>query len=221
MTTKFFDEILGILKNDKRNRFFSGNGELLRNAVYEAAMSLDNELIKLLLSNEKTKKNFFKDVDGVIVFDNISFGRLINNKEFLPDSYTVFKNKIGLIDENSQFISNNGNVVLSFPYKDCVLEGGQTKEDQKRGEIFYNEILAPDEVDRLLAPKVFTKTIKYSKNKIQPECTLTSKDNLIIKGNNLLALTSLAERYRNEVKLAYWDIPYNTDSDSFGCPDPV
>jgi adenine-specific DNA-methyltransferase len=51
-------------------------------------------------------------------------------------------------------ISQSNEVVLSFPYKDCVLEGGQTKDDQKRDEVFYNETLAPDEVDRLLYPKV-------------------------------------------------------------------
>ena len=32
----------------------------------------------------------------------------------------------------------------------CVLEGGQTKEDQNRSEVFYNETLSPDNVDRLL-----------------------------------------------------------------------
>lgn len=36
-----------------------------------------------------------------------------------------------------------GDVELVFPYKDCVLEGGQTKEEARRQEIFYNETLAP------------------------------------------------------------------------------
>jgi adenine-specific DNA-methyltransferase len=36
-------------------------------------------------------------------------------------------------------------VVLSFPFKDCVLEGGQSKDDEKRKEIFFNEVLAKDE----------------------------------------------------------------------------
>jgi adenine-specific DNA-methyltransferase len=37
-------------------------------------------------------------------------------------------------------------VVLSFPFKDCVLEGGQSKDDEKRKEIFFNEVLAKDEI---------------------------------------------------------------------------
>src|SRR5699024_2759621 len=41
------------------------------------------------------------------------------------------------------------------------------------------------------------------------------KDNLIIKGNNLIALHTLKERYENKVKLIYIDIPYNTGNDSF------
>ena len=48
---------------------------------------------------------------------------------------------------------------------------------------------------------------------------LRSDDNLIIKGNNLLALYSLRERFRNSVKLIYIDPPYNTGNDSFGYND--
>ena len=109
----------------------------------------------------------------------------------MPDSYTAFKNKIGLIDGDGEFISQKKEVVLSWPYKDCVLEGGMTKEDQKRDEIFWNEILAPDEISRLLDPKVFTNAKRIDKD---GEHNLDGfktnengdiKDNLIIKGNNL------------------------------------
>lgn len=44
-------------------------------------------------------------------------------------------------------------------------------------------------------------------------------DNLIIKGNNLLALASLLKRYERRVKCIYIDPPYNTGSDSFGYND--
>lgn len=82
----------------------------------------------------------------------------------MPDSYTRYKNKIGLTDGAGDFISSSDEVVLSFPYKDCVLEGGQSKEDQKREEIFYNETLAPEEVDRLLYPKVLTAAKRYTQD---------------------------------------------------------
>lgn len=225
----FFDIVLNVLKQDER--FFAEDGTFLRNAVYEAVMQMDENLIHLLISNDDTKARFFKEVDDVLVFDKVGFAWVINNREFLPDSYTRFKNKIGLADENGEMISTSGKVELVFPYKDCVLEGGQTKEDQKRSEIFYNETLAPDEVDRLLYPKVLTGAKRYSYDgdvdiegnptgeNARTICTvagtISDKDNLIIKGNNLLVLASLLKRFEGRVKCIYIDPPYNTGSDSF------
>lgn len=205
----FYIELLDLLKQDPENRFYSENGkDLLRNKLYECAMKMDKDLIKLLLSNERIKNKFFTDVDGLLVFDKTAFGWAINNKAFLNDSYTRFKNTIGLIDSNEQFISSKNDVVLSFPYKDCVLEGGQTKEDQKRDEIYYNELLAPDDVDRLLAPKVFTNAKRYTKNGEESISSFSDEDNLLIKGNNLLALSSILKRYENKVKCIFIDPPY-------------
>ncbi len=168
---------------------------------------MNKELLHILLNNPKLKNHFFTDVDGVLVFDKNKFTWTIENKEFLPDSYTRFKQKIGLIDSNERFISSSNDVVLSFPYKDCILEGGQTKEDQKRSEIFFNETLAPEDVDCLLAPKVFTNIKKYTKDGEESVSSISSSDNLLIKGNNLLALSSLQKRYLNKVKLIYIDPP--------------
>ena len=213
----FFDTVVEVLKQDQR--FFTENGELLRNSVYEASMKMDAELIKLLLSNETTKARFFTIVDGIAVFDKIGFGWVINNREFLPDSYTRFKNKIGLVGNNGEYISTSNDVELVFPYKDCVLEGGQTKDDQKRSEIFYNETLAPDEVDRLLYPKVMTNAKRYTADGVQPTTSISADDNLVIKGNNLLAISSLLKNYEGQVKCIYIDVPYNTGNDSFGYND--
>lgn len=213
----FYKSVIDVLKQDPR--FFTENGELLRNAVYEAAMKMDSNLIKLLYENEVTKNRFFTVVNGIAVFDKIGFGWVINNREFLPDSFTRYKNKIGLVDNNGEFISSSDDVVLSFPYKDCVLEGGQTKEDQKRDEIFYNETLAPDEVDRLLYPKVFTNAKRYTQDGIKENVIFDENDNLIIKGNNLLTIASLLKKYEGKIKLIYIDPPYNTGSDTFGYND--
>ncbi len=213
----FYKSVIDVLKQD--TRFFTENGELLRNAVYEAAMKMDSNLIKLLYENEVTKNRFFTVVNGIAVFDKVGFGWVINNRQFLPDSFTRYKNKIGLVDNNGEFISSSDNVVLSFPYKDCVLEGGQTKEDQKRDEIFYNETLAPDEVDRLLYPKVFTNAKRYTQNGIKENVIFDENDNLIIKGNNLLTIASLLKKYEGKIKLIYIDPPYNTGSDTFGYND--
>lgn len=132
--SNFFDTVVEILKAD--DRFFTAEGELLRNAVYEAAMKMDANLIRILLANDDTRSRFFTDVEGVRVFDKTGFAWVINNRQFLPDSYTRFKNRIGLVDESGDLLSASGRVELVFPFKDCVLEGGQTKEDQKRQEIF-------------------------------------------------------------------------------------
>lgn len=209
----FYNALLNVLKCDER--FFTDGGQLLRNAVYEVAMHMDAKLIKALFDNEQTRKRFFTDVDGIAVFDKIGFGWVINNREFLPDSYTRYKNKIGLINNKGEYISNSNDVELVFPYKDCVLEGGQTKEDQKRSEIFYNETLAPDEVDRLLYPKVFTNCQCYSKNGNTIVKHFDPKSNLIIRGNNLLGIASLLSRYTGEIQFIYIDPPYNTANDSF------
>jgi adenine-specific DNA-methyltransferase len=207
-----------LLQKDER---LVSEGEILKNKTIELALKLDKDLIRLLLSDEKMKEVFFVDVDGVLVFDKDKFIKFVSNKQFLPDSYTAFKNKIGLIDESGEFISEKKEVVLSWPYKDCVLEGGMTKEDQKRDEIFWNEILAPDEITRLLDPKVFTNAKRIDANGehkfdgFKTDENGNIKDNLIIKGNNLLVLHSLKKRFAGKVKLIYIDPPYNTGNDEF------
>lgn len=213
----FFDTVIDVLKQNER--FFSAEGELLRNSVYEAAMKMDADLLKMLYHNDVTRKRFFAEVDGIFVFDKVGFGWVINNREFLPDSYTRYKNKIGLTNSNGDYLSTSNDVELVFPYKECVLEGGQTKEDQKRSEIFYNETLAPDEVDRLLYPKVLTDAKRYTADGVAVAEGISDTDNLIIKGNNLLVLSSLLKRYEGRIKCIYIDIPYNTGNDSFGYND--
>ena len=203
--SNFFDVVVEVLRQDER--FFSAEGDLLRNAVYEAAMQVDAKLIKALYTNEVTKTRFFTDVDGIAVFDKVGFGWVINNREFLPDSYTRYKNKIGLVNNRGEYIATSGDVELVFPYKDCVLEGGQTKEDQKRSEVFYNETLAPDEVDRLLYPKVFSAARRYTADGEENVTTFNETDHLIIKGNNLLAISSLLKKYEKKVKCVYIDPP--------------
>jgi len=215
------ENLLNNLKSllQKDERLISA-GELLKNKIVELALKLDKELIKLLLSNRRLKEVFFIEVDKTLVFDKDKFIRFVSNKQFLPDSYTAFKNKIGLT-LGDDYLSEKKDVVISWPYKDCVLEGGMTKEDQKRDEIFWNETLAPDDISRLFDPKVFTnaKRIdekgKHKLDNFKIDENGDIKDNLIIKGNNLLALHSIKKRFAGRVKLIYIDPPYNTGNDSF------
>ena len=201
------------------SRFCMEDGQLLKNSIVEAALSLQPDLIKLLLSNDDLAACFFVEVDGVKVFDKVKFQRFVMNKSFLADSYTAYKNKIGLTDEDGRFLSESREVVLSWPYKDCVLEGGQTKEDAKRDEIFWSETLAPDEINRLTEPKVLTGFKRFDNEGENNVDDLQSMDNLLMKGNNLLALYSLRKRYAGMVKMIYIDPPYyfskNKPGDSF------
>ena len=221
MRTNLLDNLKTLLQKDER---LVSKGELLKNKIIELAIKLDKDLIKLLLEDEQMKEIFFMEVGKATIFDKDKFIRFVSNKQFLPDSYTTFKNKIGLT-VGDEFLTEKKEVVLSWPYKDCVLEGGMTKEDQKRDEIFWNQTLAPDEISRLLDPKVFTNAKRIDRNGehefdgFRADENGNIKDNLIIKGNNLLVLHSLEKRFAGKVKLIYIDPPYNTGNDSFGYND--
>ena len=207
-----FEQLTDLLKKDER--LVSQDDILLKNQTQELARKNDPALIKLLLSDKATKQHFFFEVEKTLIFDKEKFIRFVSNKQFLPDSYTAFKNKIGLT-VGDEYVNENKEVVLAWPYKDCVLEGGMTKEDQKRNEIFYNETLAPDDINRLLDAKVFTNFKRIDKkgehklDGFKRDEKGTIKDNLIIKGNNLLALASLKKEFAGKVKLIYIDPPYN------------
>lgn len=226
-------KIENLLKSNKK--YISEKNEILKAKVYEDAVNINKELIELLLSDGKVRETYFTEINGVLVFDKQGFLNFLESKDFLPDSYTAFKNKIGLTDRNGNYLSDNDDVVLSFPYKDCVLVGGQDKDDQKREEKMYNEILASEEISTLFSPKVLTNIKRFGKissqsvsqsisqsvsqSVSQHNVTFSENDNLIIKGNNLIALASLLKRYEGKVKCIYIDPPYNTGNDSFGYND--
>jgi adenine-specific DNA-methyltransferase len=213
-----FEDLKQLLAQDER--LTTDGGKLLKNMIVELGLKLDPDLLRLLLSHDRIKQHFFAEVDGVLVFDKDRFLQFVSNKQFLPDSYTAFKNKIGLSDDGGDtYLSRRRDVVLVWPYKDCVLEGGQTKEEAKRDEIFWNTTLAPDDVDRLLDPKVLTNFRRVDAEGEHPVTELQPTDNLIVKGNNLLALYSLTRRFGGQVKLIYIDPPYNTGTDGFGYND--
>ena len=206
-------EVLG------KNEDLVVDGVLDKNMVAELARKYDKGLLTALCGNKDLKKLFFEEIDGQLVFKKDIFLQFISQKEFLPDSYTKFSQKIGLATAGGDLLANDNRVVLNWPYKDCVLEGGQTKKDQKRDEVFFNEILAPDQISTILEDKVFTNWKRYDKDGEHKLDKLNPKDNLIIKGNNLVVLHSLKKRFAGRVKLIYIDPPYNTSNDSFGYND--
>lgn len=192
-----------------KNPKFLVDGVLNKNKLAELARQYSPDLLNQLMSNKKITNHFFSKLqNGVLVFKKDIFLQFLNNKEFLPDSFTAYKTKIGLGTPDRNYLSENKEVVLNFPYKDCVLEGGQTKDDVKRQEVFFNETLAPAEINRLLDEKVLSNFKRYDKDGEHEVEELKDTDNLIIKGNNLLALHNLKKRFAGKVKLIYIDVPY-------------
>ena len=222
MTKNFNEALIELLKTD--SRFVDDDGELVKAAVIDRAWKIDRDLVKLLLGDPDIKGKFFDEIEKHWIFNMNTFIEYVSDKNFLANSYTRFRNKIGL-NIGGKFLRERGEVSLVWPYKDCVLEGGQTKEEEKRKEIFFNEILAQDEIDRLFDPKVLTNWKRYTVDgeqkvtEIKRDENDTIRENLIIKGNNLLALHTLKKQFRSKVKLIYIDPPYNTGNDSFGYND--
>ena len=210
------DKLNSIIKED--SYFLDENGEVIIEKVKTSAINLDSHLINKLLKDDELKKAFFVSSGDVLIFDKVKFSWIISNNNFLPNSYTSYKNRIGLIDSNNNFLKNNDDVVLSFPYKDSVLLGGQTKDEEKRSECMLNETLCRDYIDCLYSPKVFKKHYKFD-GKEQKDFKCTMEDNYIIKGNNLIALYSLLPQYEGKVRLIFIDPPYNTKNDTFGYND--
>ncbi len=222
MPRENFNEKLTALLKEKSD-FLDDAGELIPAAVRDHAWRLDHDLIKLLLTDNEIKATFFDEIDGHWIFNHNTFINYITDKNFLANAYTRFRNKIGLNIEG-KFLRERGEVSLVWPYKDCVLEGGQTKEEEKRKEIFFNEILAQDEINRMFDPKVLTHWKRHTGDgeqdvtDIQRDENGRIRENLIIKGNNLIALHTLKQQFRGQVKLIYIDPPYNTkgESSTFG-----
>ncbi len=208
------NELIRLLQKDER---IFADGNLLKNKLTELALKLDQPLIELLLSDNKSRDHFFinkqTQKESVVVFDKDKFISFVNNKEFLPDSFTSFKNRIGLMS-NGEYLKEKSEVVLAWAYKDCVLEGGQNKDEKERFEIFYNETLAPNEIDRLFDGKVFEKIKRINSKGEENLSGFEDSDNYLIKGNNLLSLHSLKKKFLRKIKLIYIDPPFNPDSNS-------
>ena len=222
MSKRFHDKLTELLKSD--SRFVDAEGELVPRAVESRAWQIDHDLVRLLLTDTDVKAKFFDEIDGHWIFDINTFIEYVSNKNFLDNSFTRFRNRIGL-NIDGKFLRERGEVSLVWPYKDCILEGGQTKEEERRNEIFFSEILAQDEIDRLLDPKVLTGWKRYTVNgeervrNLRCDDSGTIQENLILRGNNLLAMHTLKHQFRGKVRLIYIDPPFNTERDSFSYND--
>ena len=121
----FKDLLLQLLKTD--SRLLDSESELMGNKIQDFADKTDEKLIELLLDNPETRAKFFLKIKDVYVFKTSDFKFYLNENK-IDNSYTQYENRIGLTSKG-KFLKDSNDVVLDFPYKDCVLEGGQSTEE--------------------------------------------------------------------------------------------
>lgn len=212
---KVFDE-LKIALSSFDGKYFVGE-ELNRSKLTDDLRNYDEELLRKLFEIDAINQNYIKEVAGQKIFLIDSLEETILYNAYWDTSYTKYENRVGLTSEG-KFLEDNQDVVLDFPFKDGVLTASMTKEDNENAydDAFLNEVIEKAEIDRLFDKKIFMNSKRYDKSG-ESNSTLfdIEKDNLIIKGNNLLALHSIKDKYVGKVKAIYIDPPYNTKGDSF------
>lgn len=110
----------GIWANDDKT-------ELAFNLLLDKLENYDVETMTALLSNSDLKRHFFTEIAGALVFKKADFQFFLSQSK-ISHSYTKYKNRIGLTD-GSRFLKDSTDIVLDFPFKDCVLNGGQSSEE--------------------------------------------------------------------------------------------
>ncbi|PIU56388.1 MAG: DNA methylase, partial [Chloroflexi bacterium CG07_land_8_20_14_0_80_51_10] len=111
----FSTKLTDLLKTDLR--FVDDEGELVLAAVQDAAWKTDRALVKLLLSDPDIKEVFFEEIEGHWIFEVNKFIDYTAQKNFLDNSYTRFRNRIGLTI-GDKYLRKRGDVALVWPYKD-------------------------------------------------------------------------------------------------------
>lgn len=185
-------------------------GLLKKDAIIVDLDNYNPELVEKILTNAILNEAFTEDIAGATILKINDIIQMLEIDEYWSNSYTRYTNKIGLAT-NNHYLDETIDVVLNFPYKDGILKAGMTKDDVSREdaeESFLNEIVAREEIDVLLDEKIFKNAKKYDKNGSSPVSEIKDTDNLIIKGNNLLALHSLKKRFAGKIKSIIIDPPY-------------
>ena len=189
---------------------YVAEGLLKKGAIITDLDNYKPELIEKILTNAILNEAFTEDIAGATILKINDIIQMLEVDEYWSNSYTRYTNKIGLFT-NNRYLDEVTDVVLNFPYKDGILKAGMTKDDVSREdaeESFLNEIVAREEIDALLDEKIFKNANKYDKNGSSPVSEIKDTDNLIIKGNNLLALHSLKKRFSGKIKSIIIDPPY-------------
>ena len=71
----------------------------------------------------------------------------VNNRQGKNETFrasVLKKQRLPLLFD--KYLKQGNDTVLVWPFKVCILEGGQSREEDKKEEILFNEILAQDEI---------------------------------------------------------------------------
>jgi adenine-specific DNA-methyltransferase len=117
--------IIDVLKSDDR-LWNEDKTDLNQTLLLDLVENIDEKLIELLLQEKELRDKFFVKIKDVYVFKTNDFRFFIEENK-VDNSYTQYKNRIGLTD-GKRFLKDTNDVVLNWPYKDCVLEGGQSTD---------------------------------------------------------------------------------------------
>ena len=222
MDTKINREIRNVLGKFGAKYFIEDN--INKSRVIQDLDTYDIHLLSEFIHNETTKENFTIDIKGNIILQANKLIELFEADEYWQESYTKYSKKIGLTVKG-KFIDESTDVALDFPYKDTFLKASMSKEDTDKDDLrpeepFLNEVIAKEEIDVLLDKKLLVNAKKYNKDGVKEVSNFSENDNLIIKGNNLLALHTLKEKYARKIKLIFLDPPYyfsdRKNDDTFG-----
>lgn len=201
--SKIMEQVKSVLSGFG-NKYIDSNGALKRNKVIEDLDHYDKSLMTSLLANQQIHDQYTEKVADTEIFKLNQFLDVFEYKKFWEDSFTKYANRIGLTT-GGKFISDSEDVILDFPYKDTVLKAGMSKEDADKDvgadEPFLNETLAHSEISELFEPKVLMNAKRYDKDGENDATSFNDQDNLIIKGNNIIALHSIARKYAGKIKL--------------------
>lgn len=206
---KIFDELKTALVSFG-DKYFVGE-ELNRSKLTDDLRNYDEALLSKLFEVDFIKQHFIKEVAGQKLFQIEQLEEAVLYNDYWDTSYTKYENRVGLASKG-KFLQDSQDVVLDFPFKDGVLTASMTKEDKEDGydDAFLNEVIEKDEIDRLFDKKIFVNSKRYDGNGESTAADFNEdRDNLIIKGNNLLALHAIKDKYAGKVKLIY-GLPSNS-----------
>lgn len=213
--------LYSVLSQFEEKYFISG--DLNKSKVIEDIDKYDEKLVLALINDPLVRKHYSKNLGEYTIIEINKLIETFEMDDFWMDSHTKYTKKIGLTSRG-RFIDESTEVVLDFSYKDTILKAGMTKEDVEKDDLkpdepFYNEVIASEEIDVMLDKKILVNAKKYDVDGVHDIDSISDEDNLIIKGNNLLALHTISHKYNSEVKSIIIDPPYyfwtNKDIDAF------